>query len=62
MNWNSWSEFAAMGGYGAYVWGSFGATALALAGELLLLSRRKRAAVAAARLAASLGAARGRRA
>lgn len=22
MNWNSWHEFFAMGGYGLYVWGS----------------------------------------
>ncbi len=24
MNWNSMTEFWAMGGYGLYVWGSFG--------------------------------------
>ena len=29
MNWASLAEFAAMGGYGAYVWGAFGVTALA---------------------------------
>ncbi|ALK91529.1 heme exporter protein CcmD [Limnohabitans sp. 103DPR2] len=27
MIWNSWSDFWAMGGYGVYVWGSFGVTA-----------------------------------
>ena len=30
MNWGSTSEFFAMGGYGLYVWGSFGVTAAAL--------------------------------
>ena len=37
------SEFFAMGGYGAYVWGSFGVTFAALAVELGLLRRRWRA-------------------
>ena len=27
MNWNSASEFFAMGGYGLYVWGSYGVCA-----------------------------------
>lgn len=40
MNWNSAGEFFAMGGYGLYVWGSFGACALALALESLLVGRR----------------------
>ena len=35
MIWNSWSEFWAMGGYGIYVWGSFGVTALCLALEMI---------------------------
>ena len=26
--WNSFSDFLAMGGYGGYVWGSFGVNAL----------------------------------
>jgi heme exporter protein D len=37
------SEFFAMGGYGAYVWGSFGVTFAALGIELWLLRRRWRA-------------------
>ena len=42
MQWNSVSEFFAMGGYAFYVWGSFGATALVMAVESLLIrSRRK---------------------
>ena len=31
MHWNSVSEFLAMGGYGFYVWGSFGVTFLVMA-------------------------------
>jgi heme exporter protein D len=42
MNWGSFSDFLAMGGYGLYVWGSYGVTALALAIEVLLLVRRER--------------------
>lgn len=41
MNWNSLSEFLAMGGYAFYVWGSFGVTALALAVEPLLIRKRR---------------------
>jgi heme exporter protein D len=40
MTWNSASDFFAMGGYGLYVWGSFGACALALVLEPLLVARR----------------------
>ncbi len=41
MHWNSVSEFLAMGGYGFYVWGSFGITFLCMALELLALSKRR---------------------
>jgi heme exporter protein D len=41
MNWNSAADFFAMGGYGLYVWGSFGACALALLAEPLVLGRRR---------------------
>ena len=41
MIWNSWDDFTAMGGYGLYVWGSFGVTALALLIEPLLLRKRQ---------------------
>lgn len=40
MNWGSASEFFAMGGYGLYVWGSFGVTAAALLIEVVLVRRR----------------------
>ncbi len=43
MNWTSWADFTAMGGYGLYVWGSFGVAALALLGELVSLRARRRA-------------------
>jgi len=35
MRWESWSQFWAMGGYGVYVWGSMGMTAVLLALEVL---------------------------
>jgi heme exporter protein D len=40
MNWNSWAEFWAMGGYGLYVWGSYLVTAVFMATEVALLFRR----------------------
>lgn len=42
MQWNSASEFFAMGGYGLYVWGSFGITAAVMVIEVLQLSHRRR--------------------
>jgi len=41
MIWNSPGEFFAMGGYGLYVWGSFGVCLLALIIEPLLLAKRR---------------------
>ena len=43
LHWSSWSEFLAMGGYGLYVWGSFGVTAVVMLGEVLSLRARHRA-------------------
>ena len=40
MHWDSLGEFFAMGGYAFYVWGSFGACALLLVMEPLLLKQR----------------------
>ena len=40
MNWGSAAEFLAMGGYGLYVWGSFGVTAAALLIETQLARKR----------------------
>ena len=42
MEWGSASEFFAMGGYGLYVWGAYGVTAVLLAAELTILVRRGR--------------------
>jgi len=41
--WVNASEFWAMGGYGLYVWGSFGVTALTIAIELWSLRARRKA-------------------
>ena len=41
MHWNSISEFLAMGGYGFYVWGSFGVTFVCMGLELWLLNKRR---------------------
>ena len=41
MQWHSVSDFFHMGGYGLYVWGSFGLTALALGLEMWLIHRRR---------------------
>jgi heme exporter protein D len=45
MSWGSAAEFFAMGGYAAYVWGSYGVTALCIAVEVFALLRRRRAAL-----------------
>lgn len=41
MHWASFEDFIAMGGYGFYVWLSFGLTALSMALELWLLRGRR---------------------
>lgn len=43
------SEFFAMGGYGFYVWGAYGISALIVAVELLSLRARRHAALLDAR-------------
>jgi len=45
MNWVSWSDFFAMGGYALYVWGSYAVTAGLIVMEIILLRSRSRAAV-----------------
>jgi heme exporter protein D len=42
MNWGSWSEFWAMGGYGLYVWGSYLVTLVFMVAEVVLVLARKR--------------------
>jgi heme exporter protein D len=46
MIWNSWTEFWAMGGYGLYVWGSFGVTALCVAFEMIWVKNARAQALA----------------
>jgi heme exporter protein D len=46
IHWNSFSEFLAMGGYGIYVWGSFGVTALIMAVEPILVMRTRKTTLA----------------
>lgn len=45
MNWASWSEFFAMGGYALYVWGSYGVSAGLIVMEIILLGQRRRRAL-----------------
>jgi heme exporter protein D len=40
--WKACLQFFWMGGYGLYVWGSYGVTFLLLGGEVLILLKRKR--------------------
>jgi len=44
--WNSFSDFIAMGGYGFYVWGSFGATVLIMAIEPMVVARNRKNTIA----------------
>ena len=41
MNWASWGEFLAMGGYALYVWGSYAVCAGLMVLELTLLVSRR---------------------
>ena len=45
MIWNSWNDFLAMGGYGLYVWGSFGVTALCMLVEIFWVQRAREQAL-----------------
>jgi heme exporter protein D len=42
MNWSSWGEFLAMGGYGPYVWGAYLIALAVVIVELILLRLRHR--------------------
>jgi heme exporter protein D len=42
MNWESLSAFIDMGGYGGYVWGSFGVTVICFVIESLAVAARRR--------------------
>lgn len=45
MNWGSWQNFLAMGGYGLYVWGSYAVTLVVLVAEILELIMRRRGVI-----------------
>jgi heme exporter protein D len=45
MNWQSWSEFLAMGGYALYVWGSYAVTLVVLVAEVVALVMRRRGVI-----------------
>ena len=45
MNWESPAAFFAMGGYGFYVWGSFGVCALLMVVEPILARQRHKQAL-----------------
>jgi len=47
MHWNSLEQFFHMGGYGLYVWGSYGVTLVVLLAEAVLARQRLQAARAA---------------
>jgi heme exporter protein D len=47
MNWNSASEFFTMGGYGLYVWGSYGVVTIFMLAEPWLARRRHQQALKA---------------
>lgn len=42
MQWNSFSDFIHMGGYGLYIWGSFGMCLVTMLTELILVLSRQR--------------------
>ena len=46
IHWNSFAEFFAMGGYGLYVWGIFGVTALIMTVEPILVARNRKTTIA----------------
>ena len=44
--WHSFADFIAMGGYGFYVWTSFGVTALIMAIEPIVAARNQKTLIA----------------
>ncbi len=45
MNWQSWSDFFAMGGYALYVWGAYALTMVVMVSEVVLLVLRRRSLI-----------------
>jgi heme exporter protein D len=50
MNWSSFSDFLAMGGYAFFVWMSYGVTALLVVAEVAWVVRQRRQSLARARI------------
>ena len=55
MNWGSWENFLAMGGYAFYVWGSYLVTLGLILGEMVLLGLRRGNALARLRARITTG-------
>jgi len=55
MQWGSVENFLAMGGYGFFVWGSYGVTLAIIAAEIWALRQRRRAALGQVARASSSG-------
>jgi heme exporter protein D len=53
VNWGSWDNFWAMGGYAFYVWGSYAMAAAVIAIEIWRLKARRRQAIEDARRGAA---------
>lgn len=45
IHWNSFGDFIAMGGYGLYVWSSFGVTVLIMTVEPILVARNRKTTI-----------------
>ena len=50
MNWSSFSDFVAMGGYAFFVWMSYGVTALLVVAEVIWVAKQRRQSLARARV------------
>ena len=55
MNWGSWENFLAMGGYAFYVWGSYLVTLGLIVAEIVLLGLRKSNALLRIRVRGTTG-------
>lgn len=50
MNWSSFSDFLAMGGYAFFVWMSYGVTALLVVAEIAWVAKQRRQSLARAQV------------
>jgi heme exporter protein D len=50
MNWSSFSDFLAMGGYAFFVWMSYGVTALLVVAEVAWVVKQRRRSLARAQV------------